>query len=77
MASASRAQRQTGPKEGLYNWEGKDKAGKLIRGETRANGDAMVRAMLRRQGILVTPGGFIRCIGKICFKKKYLQQYMD
>ena len=53
MASASRAQRQTGPKESLYNWEGKDKAGKLIRGETRANGDAMVRAMLRRQGILV------------------------
>ena len=54
MASASRAQRQTGLKEGLYNWEGKDKAGKLVRGETRANGDAMVRAMLRRQGILVT-----------------------
>ena len=54
MASASRAQRQTGPKEGLYNWEGKDKTGKLVRGETRANGDAMVRAMLRRQGILVT-----------------------
>lgn len=53
MASASRAQRQTGLKEGLYNWEGKDKAGKLVRGETRANGDAMVRAMLRRQGILV------------------------
>ena len=53
MASASRAQRQTGPKESLYNWEGKDKAGKLVRGETRANGDAMVRAMLRRQGILV------------------------
>ncbi len=54
MASASRAQRQTGPKESLYNWEGKDKAGKLVRGETRANGEAVVRAMLRRQGILVT-----------------------
>ena len=54
MASASRAQRQTGLKEGLYNWEGKDKAGKLVRGETRANGEAVVRAMLRRQGILVT-----------------------
>ena len=54
MASTSRAQRQTGPKEGLYNWEGKDKAGKLVRGEIRANGDAVVRAMLRRQGILVT-----------------------
>ena len=54
MASASRAQRQTGPKESLYNWEGNDKAGKLVRGETRANGEAVVRAMLRRQGILVT-----------------------
>ena len=42
MASASRAQRQTGPKESLYNWEGKDKAGKLVRGETRANGEAVV-----------------------------------
>ena len=54
MATASRAARATGPKEDLYIWEGKDKTGKVVRGETRANGDAMVRAMLRRQGILVT-----------------------
>lgn len=54
MATASRAARQTEPKEHLYNWEGKDKTGKIVRGEIRSNGDALVRAMLRRQGILVT-----------------------
>lgn len=54
MATASRAAHQTEPKEHLYNWEGKDKSGKIVRGEIRSNGDALVRAMLRRQGILVT-----------------------
>jgi type IV pilus assembly protein PilC len=54
MATASRPVRATGPKEDLYNWEGKDKNGKVVRGETRANGEAMVQAMLRRQGVLVT-----------------------
>jgi type IV pilus assembly protein PilC len=54
MATASRAARATGPKEDLYNWEGKDKTGKVVRGEIRATGDAMVQAMLRRQGIQVS-----------------------
>ncbi|MFP5400864.1 MAG: type II secretion system F family protein [Gammaproteobacteria bacterium] len=53
MATASRAMRATGPKEELYTWEGKDKTGKVVRGEIRASGDAMVQAMLRRQGIQV------------------------
>ena len=53
MATASRAARATGPKEDLYTWEGKDKTGKVVRGEIRATGDAMVQAMLRRQGIQV------------------------
>jgi type IV pilus assembly protein PilC len=43
-----------GPKEATFSWEGKDKAGKLIRGEMRAGGEAVVNATLRRQGILVT-----------------------
>jgi len=43
-----------GPKEATYVWEGKDKAGKLIRGEMRAGGESVVNATLRRQGILVT-----------------------
>ena len=54
MATASRAVRATGPKEDLYTWEGKDKTGKVVRGEIRASGDAMVQAMLRRQGVQVS-----------------------
>ena len=36
-----------------YVWEGKDKAGKLIKGEMRAGGEAVVTSTLRRQGINV------------------------
>lgn len=54
MATASRAVRANAPKEDLYNWEGKDKTGKVVRGEMRATGDTVVQATLRRQGILVT-----------------------
>jgi hypothetical protein len=57
MATASRTAKRrvsVGPKEELYNWEGKDKTGKIIRGEMRATGDAIVQATLRRQGVLVT-----------------------
>jgi type IV pilus assembly protein PilC len=43
-----------GPKELTFLWEGKDKAGKIVRGEIRAQGEALVNATLRRQGILVT-----------------------
>jgi type IV pilus assembly protein PilC len=42
------------PQETIYEWEGKDKAGKLVRGEMRAGGESMVGASLRRQGILVS-----------------------
>jgi len=41
-------------KETLYLWEGKDKSGKIVKGETRAPGEASVSAQLRRQGITVT-----------------------
>ncbi len=37
-----------------FAWEGKDKSGKIIRGEMRAAAPTMVRTTLRRQGILVT-----------------------
>ena len=40
-----------GPKESLYQWEGRDKMGKKVRGEMRAGGEAVVQATLRRQGI--------------------------
>ena len=38
----------------VFEWEGKDKNGKIVRGEMRAGGEAMVSASLRRQGILTT-----------------------
>jgi type IV pilus assembly protein PilC len=43
-----------GPKELTFLWEGKDKGGKIVRGEIRAQGVALVNATLRRQGIVVT-----------------------
>ncbi|KAA3652600.1 MAG: type II secretion system F family protein [Proteobacteria bacterium] len=56
MATATRSARRTAQdvKEHLYDWEGKDKKGKIVRGEVRAGGEAVVQATLRRQGILVT-----------------------
>ncbi len=41
-------------KELIFDWEGKDRNGKLVRGEMRSGGEAAVSASLRRQGILVT-----------------------
>jgi type IV pilus assembly protein PilC len=40
-------------KEYSFAWEGKDKAGKLLKGEMRAGGETVVTSMLRRQGITV------------------------
>ncbi|AWL04522.1 type II secretion system F family protein [Massilia oculi] len=41
-------------KENVYAWEGKDKTGRVVRGEVRAGGEAIVNVTLRRQGIMVT-----------------------
>jgi len=56
MATATRAGRsdRRGPKEMLFTWEGKDKTGKIVRGEMRATTESLVQATLRRQGILAT-----------------------
>ncbi|HEV7856564.1 MAG TPA: type II secretion system F family protein, partial [Herminiimonas sp.] len=55
MATSTRKVGNTGlAKEAVFAWEGKDKAGKIVRGELRANGEAVVNATLRRQGVLVT-----------------------
>ncbi|HWM41801.1 MAG TPA: type II secretion system F family protein [Burkholderiales bacterium] len=51
MATAAAAAK--GPKELTFSWEGKDKAGKTMRGELRAVSEAAVNATLRRQGIVV------------------------
>jgi type IV pilus assembly protein PilC len=37
-----------------FAWTGKDKSGKVVRGELRAGGESLVAANLRRQGIQVT-----------------------
>ncbi|HRP75874.1 MAG TPA: type II secretion system F family protein [Rhodocyclaceae bacterium] len=56
MATTAQARRAAvvGPKEHLFHWEGKDKTGKIIRGELRATGETVVQATLRRQGVLPT-----------------------
>src|SRR5512139_256065 len=54
MATALAARGSRNVKETVYEWEGRDKNGKIMRGELRAGGEAMVSASLRRQGILVT-----------------------
>ena len=41
-------------KETVYEWEGKDRNGKQVRGEMRAAGENQVQAALRRQGVLVS-----------------------
>ena len=43
-----------GVKEFVFEWEGKDRNGRIVRGETRAGGENQVQATLRRQGVLVT-----------------------
>jgi type IV pilus assembly protein PilC len=41
-------------KEHVFAWEGRDKTGKMVRGEMRAGGETIVNVTLRRQGIMVT-----------------------
>lgn len=41
-------------KESVYEWEGKDRNGKQVRGETRAAGENQVKSALRRQGVTPT-----------------------
>ncbi len=52
MATAAAA-KAAGPKEFNFLWEGRDKGGKVIRGELRSVSEAAVNATLRRQGIIV------------------------
>ena len=55
MATATKpAKRTQEVKEFTFLWAGKNKAGKIVRGEQRATSEAVVNATLRRQGILVS-----------------------
>lgn len=51
-----------------YTWEGKNKAGKTIRGETTANSTEAVKAELAKQGVTPRPGK-IRVKKKSAFSK--------
>jgi type IV pilus assembly protein PilC len=59
-----------GIREIVFEWEGKDKNGKTVRGEMRAGGEAQVGASLRRQGILVNKVKKRRLSGGKAIKQK-------
>lgn len=54
MATSAGKAATAAVKETIFAWEGKDKLGKLVRGELRATSETVVNVTLRRQGILVT-----------------------
>lgn len=52
MATAARTVRKpAGSEDSVFTWEGKDKNGRIVRGETRAGSASIVQANLRRQGV--------------------------
>jgi type IV pilus assembly protein PilC len=64
------AQANKNVKELTYEWEGKDRQGKVIKGEMRAGGESVVSASLRRQGITVTKIRKRRSSGGKAIKQK-------
>ena len=57
-------------KEFVFEWEGKDRNGKQIRGEIRAGGENQVQSALRRQGITPTKVKKRRTSGGSAIKPK-------
>jgi type IV pilus assembly protein PilC len=70
MATASAAAAKQQIKDFVFEWEGRDRNGKPVRGEMRAGGEAMVNASLRRQGILVSKVKKRRSSGGSSIKQK-------
>jgi type IV pilus assembly protein PilC len=54
MATATATAARRDVKEYTFAWEGRDRAGKLMKGDIRASGEAVVQSTLRRQGITVS-----------------------
>ena len=48
---AQQARRKSAAAESVFEWQGRDRNGRIVNGETRATAETLVRAMLRRQGI--------------------------
>ncbi len=53
MAAVAKKEGGKDVKQYNYSWTGKDKSGKVVKGEVRAGGESTVAANLRRQGIQV------------------------
>jgi type IV pilus assembly protein PilC len=53
MATATASAVKRDVKEWMFSWEGRDRGGKLIKGDMKASGEAVVQSTLRRQGINV------------------------
>jgi type IV pilus assembly protein PilC len=70
MATATATAAAKGIKDFVFEWEGKDRNGKIVKGELRAGGVAMVSATLRRQGILVNKVKKRRISGGKSIKQK-------
>ncbi|MEP7283122.1 MAG: type II secretion system F family protein [Rubrivivax sp.] len=70
MATATATIARNTTKEAVFEWEGKDRNGKVVRGEIRAAGQAVVNATLRRQGILVNKVKKRRTAGGRSIKQK-------
>jgi type IV pilus assembly protein PilC len=41
-------------RESVFHWEGRDKTGRVLKGEMRAGGESVVAAALRRRGVMAT-----------------------
>jgi type IV pilus assembly protein PilC len=67
MAAEKKAQEV---KESLYHWEGKDRSGKIVKGDMKAPGEASVSAHLRRQGITISKIKKNRSGGKAITQKE-------
>jgi type IV pilus assembly protein PilC len=57
-------------KDLIFEWEGKDKSGRVLRGEMRAGGEAVVVASLRRQGVMVSKVKKRRTLGGRSIRQK-------
>src|SRR3954451_15082070 len=68
MATAAIATKKV--RDIVFEYEGKDKNGKIVRGEMRAGGEAMVSASLRRQGVMVNKVKKRRTSGGKSIKQK-------
>ena len=53
MATAAATAVRREVKEYTFSWEGRDRGGKVLKGDMRASGEAVVQSTLRRQGIAV------------------------